>query len=104
MTSSTIFDGIAHIQAAFAAVNLNPPSMIVLESHDDGIKFLSVVRRQTRNWVPVIGDPDLGKPIKMADGSVWMEIRVMGITVRWPVNQIVTLNGETHYWQSYDSF
>ena len=87
-----ILNGIARIRIAFQAVNLKPPTTILLESHDEGMRFLSEIR-QTNQWIAVIGSQDLGKPIEMADGSTWMEVQVMGIAVRWPANRIETPDG-----------
>lgn len=91
-----ILDGIARIRVAFLAANLNPPTTILLESHEEGVRFLSAVR-QTTQWSAVIGSPDLGLPVEMADGSVWMEVEVMGIKVRWPANRIATPDGSWSY-------
>ena len=93
---SDILDGIARVRVEFLAVNLKPPTTILLESHDEGMRFLSAVR-QTRHWVAVIGSPDLGRPVEMADGSAWMELKVMGIAVRWPANRTATPDGSWSY-------
>ena len=31
-----------------------------------------------------LGDPKLGRPVDMPDGSVWMEITIYGLKIRWP--------------------
>ena len=92
MNSPDILDGIVQIRIAFQAVNLKPPTTILLESHDEGMRFLSEIR-QTNQWIPAIGSHDLGKPVERADGSTWMEVQVMGIAVRWPANRIETPDG-----------
>lgn len=91
-----ILDGIARIRVAFLSANLKPPTTILLESHEEGMRFLSSVR-QTSQWVAMIGSPDLGRPIEMADGSAWMEVQVMGIAVRWPANRTATPDGSWSY-------
>lgn len=91
-----ILDVIARVRVAFLAVDLKPPTTILLESHDEGRRFLSAVR-QTNQWVDVIGSPDLGRPVEMADGSAWMEAKVMGIAVRWPANRTATPDGSWSY-------
>lgn len=93
---SDILDGIASIRVAFLAANINPPTTILLKSHEEGMRFLSAVR-QTSQWVAVIGSPDLGRPVEMADGSAWMEVTVMGIAVRWPANRTATPDGSWSY-------
>jgi len=87
-----IVDGIARIRFEFQASNLKPPSTIILESHEEGMRFLSAIR-QTPFWNVEIGSPSLGKPKKMADGSVFMECKVMDIAVRWPANRLATPDG-----------
>lgn len=89
-----IMDGLAMVRATFLSVNMKPPSVILLESHEEGILFLSEIR-QVGFWVP--SGSDLGKPVEMADGSVWMEIQVMGIIVRWPANKIAMPDGSWSY-------
>lgn len=91
-----MLDGMVRINAAFQASNLKPPTTILLESHEEGMRFISAVR-QTNQWVAVIGSPDLGWPVEMADGSVWMEVEVVGIKVRWPANRIATPDGSWAY-------
>lgn len=78
-----ILDGIAKMRCAFSAANMKPPATILLESHEEGMRFLAEMRQQS-NWLATVGDPSLGKPIEMADGSVWMEVKVLGVAVRWP--------------------
>lgn len=87
-----ILDGIAKMRCAFLAANLKPPSTILLESHEEGMRFLTEMRQEC-NWVAMAGDPALGQPIEMADGSVWMEIKVMGVAVRWPATRYAMPDG-----------
>lgn len=91
---SDIMDGLAMVRATFLSINMKPPSAILLESHEEGILFLSEIR-QVGFWVP--SGSDLGKPVEMADGSMWMEIQVMGIIVRWPANRIAMPDGSWSY-------
>lgn len=91
-----ILDGIARIRIAFKAADLEPPSTILLKSHKDGRRFLSAVR-QTSEWSARVGGPVLGRPVEMADGSVWMEVKVMDIAVRWPANRIAMPDGSWSY-------
>ena len=90
--SDDIIDALAQIRIAFKKAMLEPPTTLLLASHDEGMRFLSAIR-QTNVWVYQIGDPNLSKPIEMADGSVWMEAQVMGFIIRWPANLIATQDG-----------
>jgi hypothetical protein len=81
-----ILDGLAQVRATFMRENLKPPTAMLLESHEEGMQFLSNIR-QSSHWTAVVGSPDLGRVVEMADGSAWMECKVMDIAVRWPARQ-----------------
>ena len=91
-----ILDGLAQIRVTFLLANIKPPTVMLLESHEEGVRFLSEIR-QSSQWFAVVGSPNLGRPVEMADGSAWMECEVMGIKVRWPANRIATLDGSWSY-------
>jgi hypothetical protein len=91
-----ILDALARMRNEFQSIGLKPPAVLMLESHRDGIAFLSEIR-QSCTWTAEIGSPDLGSPIELADGSVWMEIHVMGFIVRWPANKYAMPNGRWAY-------
>lgn len=91
-----ILDGLSSTRRAFLAANLKPPTVLLLESHDEGMRFLSAFRQEAV-WSVRIGDAALGKPIEMADGSIWMEIEVMGFKIRWPANRIAMPDGSWAY-------
>lgn len=87
-----ILDGIAMAIVAFRCSNLKPPTAMLLESHEEGMRFLSALR-QKGEWMAVVGDPSLGHEMQMADGSVWMEIKVMNVAIRWPANKMAVTDG-----------
>lgn len=89
---SDILDGLAQVRLSFMREDLKPPTVMLLESHEEGMRFLSNIR-QSSHWTAVVGSPDLGRLVQMADGSAWMECKVMDIAVRWPANKIATLDG-----------
>lgn len=90
--NTDIIDNIIRIREAFLMVNMEPPTAILLKSHEEGMRFLSAVRQQDR-WIAIPGSPDFGHSVKMADGSIWMELKVMGIAVRWPANKTARSDG-----------
>jgi len=94
---SDILDGLAQVRAAFMRENLKPPTVMLLESHEEGVRFLNSIR-QSVHWVAVVGSPDLGRVVEMADGSAWMECKVMDIAVRWPANRVARPDGS---WSFY---
>ena len=87
-----VLDGLAQVRIAFMRANLKPPTTMLLESHEEGIRFLSAIR-QTNFWAATVGSPDLGRVVEMADGSAWMECKVMDIAVRWPANRVAMPDG-----------
>lgn len=93
---SDVLDGLAQVRATFMRARLKPPTVMLLESHEEGMRFLSAVR-QTDVWTAVIGTPELGRVVEMADGSMWMECKVMDISVRWPANRIAQPDGGWSY-------
>lgn len=91
-----IVDSIAQLRVSFLQENMNPPSVILLEKREDGMRLLSYLR-DTSFWTATIGDPRLGQPIEMYDGSVYMELELMGMKVRWPANRYATRDGSWSY-------
>lgn len=93
---SDILDGLTQVRATFMRENLKPPTVILLESHEEGMRFLSNIR-QSSTWTAVVGSPDLGRLVEMDDSSAWMECNVMGIAVRWPAKRIAPPDGGWSY-------
>ena len=91
-----ILDGLAQVRLTFIREQLKPPTVMLLESHEEGMRFLSNIR-QSNTWTAIAGSPDLGRVVEMADGSAWMECKVMGIAVRWPANRLATFDGTWLY-------
>lgn len=89
--SNDILDGFANVRRAFLAANLNPPASINLETHDDGMRMLSELAQT--NLLLTAGSDLLGKPVEMADGSVFMECQVMGMKIRWPADRYAMPDG-----------
>jgi hypothetical protein len=91
-----IFDALAKTRHAFLQNNLKPPTVMLLGSHEEGMRFVSAVRQKDQ-FVFTAGSPDLGHVIEMADGSCWMEVKVMGIAIRWPANKLAMPDGSWSY-------
>ena len=91
-----ILDGLAQVIRTFRLANLNPPTVLLLESHEQGRRFLDEIR-QTPGWPVQIVTMDFGRVVEMADGSVWMECNVMNIAIRWPANKIAMPDGAWSY-------
>ena len=95
-SGADIVDAIAKFRVAFLRENMKPPTVIILPDHEEGIRFL-IYLRDNSVWSVSIGSPLLGKPIEQADGSVYMEIEIMGMKVRWPANRYAMPDGSWNH-------
>lgn len=91
-TGHDIVDAIAKFRVAFLRENMKPPEVIMLADHQQGMYLLSYLR-DSCNWTATLGSAALGKPVEMADGSVFMEIELVGMKVRWPANRYALPDG-----------
>ena len=91
-----ILDGLAQVRSTFQRHDLKPPTVMLLESHEEGMRFLCEIRQNSR-WIAMVGSPELGRVVEMADGSAWMECKVMDIAVRWPANRYAMPDGSWSY-------
>jgi hypothetical protein len=90
--TTDILDGIAALRVAFIKAELEPPKTILLNSNEQGVRFLMELR-QSKFWVRHPLSKENGTPVEMADGSIYMEVDIMGVSVRWPANRYATSNG-----------
>ena len=91
-----LVDAIAAFRVAFLREDFKPPVVILLEDHEEGSRFLGYLRN-TSTWTVLVGDQRLGKPVEMADGSVFMELEIVGMKVRWPANRYAQPDGTWSY-------
>ena len=89
-----ILNCIHRIRCEFQQLDLKVPAAILLGSRDDGYRFLGMLMQKQRFVIDPRGD---AAPVKMADGTMWMEVKVMGIAVRWPASTYAQPNGEWYY-------
>ena len=87
-----IEDVIYKMAQGFKELQFEVPASINLKSHDEGMRLLGMMMGRNE-WSAALGSSRLGKPIHMADGSVYMEMEMMGIKIRWPANQYATPSG-----------
>ncbi len=83
-----IFDAFLRIRHEFQRAHMKVPSIIILEDHDEGMRLLGVVHKHLLVYMPKPPEP-----IHHPDGSVYMEVEVVGIKVRWPANRIALQSG-----------
>lgn len=72
---------------AFVRAGLDAPTAIILSNRDDGMALLSSVS----NDLPA--DTAAPRPVEHPDGSVWMEVTIIGIAVRWPASKKAVQSG-----------
>lgn len=87
-----ILKGLDELRRGFLKSGLKAPTVILLESREQGMRFLMTVA-DVKYWVETGGPRQPAKPVEMADGSVWMECTIMNMVVRWPANTIATPDG-----------
>ncbi len=90
MTGEDILDALYQIRISFQKCNLEPPSAIVLSSHDDGTRFLAAMNGAN---LLLTFPNDAIKPVEHPDGSVWMEATFAGMKIIWPANRYATQSG-----------
>lgn len=81
-----IITTLAEMVVGFRRLNLNPPESVILKTHDDGMRLVHELH-QKACLVLRPGSASLGKPVEHPDGSVWMEVEVYGLKIRWPGNR-----------------
>jgi hypothetical protein len=89
---SDIVDAIARIGVEFRRLDLDVPQAIILKDHDQGVRLLCQLHQRNNLMIP-FGSGLGGKPIEHPDGSVWMEVEVYGIRVRWPAVKFAKREG-----------
>ena len=77
-------------------MGLKPPAALLMASHDDGVRVAMEIAQMNR-FISTINDGRLGKPIEMADGSIYMEVEVMGLKIRWAANRLAVPDGSTRF-------
>lgn len=87
-----IIDGLAKLRHEFLALNIKPPAAVLLEDHDEGMKVLHQVHQMNHLVIP-LGSERGGKVIEHPDGSVWMEIELFGMKIRWPAMKLAKPEG-----------
>jgi hypothetical protein len=68
-----VLDGLEQLRAAFIRANLNPPSVILLDSQQEGMRFVSAIGRDLA-LIEFVGPHNEGP---------WIECTVGGFVVRW---------------------
>jgi hypothetical protein len=91
-----VVDAIARIGVEFARLDLAVPAAILLKDHDQGTRLLAQLNRRFELTVSAGSDRrgwPVGWPVEHPDGSVWMEVEVFGIKVRWPAMKLAKREG-----------
>lgn len=87
-----IIDAIANISHRFRSANLEPPAVVLLKDHEQGMRLLHALHQMPYITVPMGSDRG-GKVTEHPDGSVWMEVEVYGMKLRWPAKQLAKPEG-----------
>jgi hypothetical protein len=95
--SHDIMESLHDIRAAFLKCNLEVPAVIVLKTHEEGMRLLHAIRDKPGLWTYDPRSGAAGKPVEHPDGSIYMSIEIMGLNIRWPANRIAVQN-EGYLW------
>lgn len=87
-----IVDALMRIQREFRLLGMEPPSAILLKTHDQGMQLLSRLHQVMPLVVP-LGSGRGGKVVEHPDGSVWMEVEIYGMRVLWPAARLAKHDG-----------
>lgn len=93
MASEQISDVVLTIRRQFQRLGIKPPSAIHLPDHESGMRFLAAARSElaiSRGERFLRTPAYEAIPIECPDGSVWMEIIVADIAIRWPAQRRAT--------------
>lgn len=89
-TISRIQELVRKMRRDWVRLSLSPPAVIILEDHDQGMSLLCELKETNR----LVYQPGAwGTPVEHPDGSVWMEIEIEGMKVRWPAMQYAKHGG-----------
>ena len=91
--SEDIVTELAKLCVAFRRLNLEPPEAIILKTHEDGVRLLHELTHERVMMLMCSPDGRYGRPIEHPDGSVWMEIEIYGLKIRWPANRLAMASG-----------
>ena len=92
-----IFEVLFDTRAAFIAAGFESPAVITLATHDDGMKLLMTIQ-QRHQLIITSTSQQYGIPIEGPDGTVWMEIELMGLKIRWPANRMAFQDGRSRWY------
>lgn len=82
MSDLDIFDCMAEIVSKFRLSGLEPPTVIELASFQEGARVLSNIEACNRGFLSV---PLRKENTKTIEGTLFMEVQLMGVTIRFPV-------------------
>lgn len=86
-----ILSAIARIRHEFRRAGLSIPDAIILKTPEDGMRLLGTI---SQRWMMSFDVRETaGTLIEHPDGSVYREIEIKGMKVRWPSSRLHMPNG-----------
>jgi len=91
----SILNGIQAITREFKRIGLEQPEVILLRSHEEGLKFHASLIYEMGGPSHFVIDHGKQGPtvVEHPDGSVWIECKVIGTKVRWPAQRLALEDG-----------
>ena len=90
--SGDVIDALMQVSYAFKKLNMEVPDAILLKSNEQGLRLLSELHQMSYMIIPFDADRG-GSVLEHPDGSVWMEVEVYGMKVRWPAKKLALPQG-----------
>ena len=88
---ATILEAIQVLSYNFTSTSMQPPATLTLAHAEQGQQMMLAVRAVLGRAVRLPDDAVL--PTVDPDGSVWIEMQVRGIVVRWPATKTMAADG-----------
>lgn len=86
-----IVDTIARVALEFRRQDMAIDA-IVLKDHEQGMRLLHQLHQVHHLIIPINSERG-GKVIEHPDGSVWMQVEVYGVKLRWPASKYAKREG-----------
>lgn len=87
---------LASVLDAFSEAGMKPPVAILLKDPEQGRILKAAIRNDEKLWWQV--QAESYRPVLHPDGSVWMEIKIWDVSVRWPAQQHA-MEGGGYRWE-----
>lgn len=86
-----ILDAVLRLQRAFKMHDMDAPEVLILKTREAGLRLEHFLASKNVVDMP----QERAKPVEHPDGSVYMEMEIAGMKVRYPANRVAI--SHAHY-------